>query len=124
MTSLNPLHTVAKQIGETLRLHQGLSGRAARERTRTLLEQVRLPQVDELLDAWPHQLSGGQRERVMPARAISYDPQLLIAGEPTCARDVTVQLEIMGLLAELGDRHGMCMLFITHDLSLVRRHAD
>src|SRR5690554_3452595 len=124
MTSLNPLHTVAKQIGETLRLHQGLSGRAARERTRTLLEQVRLPRVDELLDAWPHQLSGGQRQRVMIAMAIANDPQLLIADEPTTALDVTVQQEILALLAELRDRHGMGMLFITHDLNLVRRHAD
>lgn len=124
MTSLNPLHTVAKQIGETLRLHQGLSGRAARERARTLLEQVKLPRVDELLDAWPHQLSGGQRQRVMIAMAIANDPQLLIADEPTTALDVTVQQEILALLAELRDRHGMGMLFITHDLNLVRRHAD
>ncbi|WP_104204150.1 ABC transporter ATP-binding protein [Billgrantia saliphila] len=124
MTSLNPLHTVGKQIGETLRLHQGLSGRAARERTRTLLEQVRLPRPDELLDAWPHQLSGGQRQRVMIAMAIANDPELLIADEPTTALDVTVQQEILALLAELRDRHGMGMLFITHDLNLVRRHAD
>ncbi|NIC03909.1 ABC transporter ATP-binding protein [Billgrantia bachuensis] len=124
MTSLNPLHTVAKQIGETLRLHQGLSGRAARERTRQLLEQVKLPRPDELLDAWPHQLSGGQRQRVMIAMAIANDPELLIADEPTTALDVTVQQEILALLAELRDRHGMGMLFITHDLNLVRRHAD
>ncbi|MGR2737047.1 ABC transporter ATP-binding protein [Billgrantia sp. Q4P2] len=124
MTSLNPLHTVAKQISETLRLHQGLSGCAARERTRTLLEQVKLPRPDELLDAWPHQLSGGQRQRVMIAMAIANDPELLIADEPTTALDVTVQQEILALLAELRDRHGMGMLFITHDLNLVRRHAD
>jgi microcin C transport system ATP-binding protein len=124
MTSLNPLHTVAKQIGETLRLHQGLSGRAARDRTRKLLEQVKLPRPDELLDAWPHQLSGGQRQRVMIAMAIANDPELLIADEPTTALDVTVQREILALLAELRDRHGMGMLFITHDLNLVRRHAD
>ncbi|MFQ3787355.1 ABC transporter ATP-binding protein [Halomonas sp. A29] len=124
MTSLNPLHTVGKQIGETLRLHQGLSGRAARERTRTLLEQVKLPRPGELLDAWPHQLSGGQRQRVMIAMAIANDPELLIADEPTTALDVTVQQEILALLAELRDRHGMGMLFITHDLNLVRRHAD
>ncbi|MDX5375946.1 MAG: dipeptide ABC transporter ATP-binding protein [Halomonas sp.] len=124
MTSLNPLHTVAKQIGETLRLHQGISGREARERTRKLLEQVKLPRADELLDAWPHQLSGGQRQRVMIAMAIANDPELLIADEPTTALDVTVQQEILALLAELRDRHGMGMLFITHDLNLVRRHAD
>ncbi|MGQ4876949.1 ABC transporter ATP-binding protein [Billgrantia sp. LNSP4103-1] len=124
MTSLNPLHTVAKQIGETLRLHQGLSGREARQRTRALLEQVKLPRPDELLDAWPHQLSGGQRQRVMIAMAIANDPELLIADEPTTALDVTVQQDILALLAELRDRHGMGMLFITHDLNLVRRHAD
>ncbi|GHE19492.1 ABC transporter ATP-binding protein [Halomonas urumqiensis] len=124
MTSLNPLHTVARQIGETLRLHQGLSGRAARERVRELLVQVKLPRPDELLDAWPHQLSGGQRQRVMIAMAIANEPELLIADEPTTALDVTVQREILALLAELRDRHGMGMLFITHDLNLVRRHAD
>ncbi|MDX5433535.1 MAG: dipeptide ABC transporter ATP-binding protein [Halomonas sp.] len=124
MTSLNPLHTVAKQIGETLRLHQGISGREARERTRKLLEQVKLPRAEELLDAWPHQLSGGQRQRVMIAMAIANDPELLIADEPTTPLDVTVQQEILALLAELRDRHGMGMLFITHDLNLVRRHAD
>ncbi|PXX95303.1 ABC transporter ATP-binding protein [Halomonas sp. LBP4] len=124
MTSLNPLHTVAKQIGETLRLHQGLTGRAARARARELLTQVKLPRPDELLDAWPHQLSGGQRQRVMIAMAIANDPELLIADEPTTALDVTVQQEILALLAELRDRHGMGMLFITHDLNLVRRHAD
>ena len=124
MTSLNPLHTVAKQIGETLRLHQGLSGRAAREHARMLLEQVKLPRPDELLDAWPHQLSGGQRQRIMIAMAIANDPQLLIADEPTTALDVTIQQEILALLAELRDRYGMGMLFITHDLNLVRRHAD
>lgn len=89
-----------------------------------LLEQVKLPRPGELLDAWPHQLSGGQRQRVMIAMAIANDPELLIADEPTTALDVTVQQEILALLAELRDRHGMGMLFITHDLNLVRRHAD
>nr|WP_298248457.1 dipeptide ABC transporter ATP-binding protein [uncultured Halomonas sp.] len=124
MTSLNPLHTVGKQIGETLRLHQGLTGRAARARVVELLEQVRLPRATELADAWPHQLSGGQRQRVMIAMAIANSPALLIADEPTTALDVTVQQEILALLADLRDRHGMGMLFITHDLNLVRRHAD
>lgn len=124
MTSLNPLHTVSKQIGETLRLHQGLSGRAARERVRELLVQVKLPRPDELLDAWPHQLSGGQRQRVMIAMAIANDPVLLIADEPTTALDVTVQQDILNLLDELRGLYGMGMLFITHDLNLVRRHAD
>lgn len=124
MTSLNPLHRIGKQIGETLRLHQGLSGQAARQRARTLLEQVQLPRPDELLDAWPHQLSGGQRQRVMIAMAIANNPALLIADEPTTALDVTVQQEILALLKELRDQHGMGLLLISHDLNLVRRHAD
>jgi microcin C transport system ATP-binding protein len=124
MTSLNPLHPIGKQIGETLRLHQGLTGKAARARTLELLEQVKLPRAAELLDAWPHQISGGQRQRVMIAMAIANNPELLIADEPTTALDVTVQQEILALLAELRDEHRMGMLFITHDLNLVRRHAD
>ncbi|WP_075879389.1 ABC transporter ATP-binding protein [Vreelandella massiliensis] len=124
MTSLNPLHRIGKQIGETLKLHQGLSGREARERAKGLLEQVKLPRAEELLDVWPHQLSGGQRQRVMIAMAIANHPKLLIADEPTTALDVTVQQEILTLLRELRDRHGMGMLFITHDLNLVRAHAD
>ena len=124
MTSLNPLHRVGKQIGEALRLHQGLSGQAARQRSKVLLEQVKLPRPDELLDAWPHQLSGGQRQRVMIAMAIANNPLLLIADEPTTALDVTVQQEILALLRELRDHHAMGMLFISHDLNLVRRHAD
>ncbi|MDN6297832.1 MAG: dipeptide ABC transporter ATP-binding protein [Halomonas sp.] len=124
MTSLNPLHRVGRQIGETLRLHQGLSGQAARARTRELLERVKLPRADELMNAWPHQLSGGQRQRVMIAMAIANTPKLLIADEPTTALDVTVQQEILALLRELRDDYGMGLLFITHDLNLVRRHAD
>ncbi|BBI51020.1 hypothetical protein HORIV_34410 [Vreelandella olivaria] len=124
MTSLNPLHRVGKQIGEALRLHQGLRGQAARKRSKDLLEQVKLPRPDELLDAWPHQLSGGQRQRVMIAMAIANNPSLLIADEPTTALDVTVQQEILALLRELRDHHGMGMLFISHDLNLVRRYAD
>ncbi|MEQ6917406.1 ABC transporter ATP-binding protein [Halomonas aquatica] len=124
MTSLNPLHPIGKQIGETLRMHQGLTGKAARHRTLSLLEQVKLSRAEELMDAWPHQISGGQRQRVMIAMAIANEPELLIADEPTTALDVTVQQEILALLAELRDVHGMGMLFITHDLNLVRRHAD
>lgn len=124
MTSLNPLHRIGKQIGETLRLHQGLNGQAARQRAKALLEQVKLPRPEELLDAWPHQLSGGQRQRVMIAMAIANDPALLIADEPTTALDVTVQQDILALLKELRDRHDMGVLLISHDLNLVRRHAD
>ncbi|MGO2133418.1 MAG: ABC transporter ATP-binding protein [Halomonas sp.] len=123
MTSLNPLHKVGRQISETLRLHQGLSGQEARRRSRELLLQVHLPRPDELLDAWPHQLSGGQRQRVMIAMAIANRPELLIADEPTTALDVTVQKEILALLDQLRDTHGMGILLITHDLNLVRRHA-
>ena len=124
MTSLNPLHTIGKQLGEALRLHSDISKGTARQKARELLEQVRLPRPDELLDAWPHQLSGGQRQRVMIAIAIANRPRLLIADEPTTALDVTVQQEILQLLRDLQQRHGMAMLFITHDLNLVRRHAD
>lgn len=124
MTSLNPLHTIGRQLGETLRLHQGMRGEPARQRCLQLLEQVKLPRAAELLKAWPHQLSGGQRQRVMIAMAIANNPQLLVADEPTTALDVTVQQDILALLAELRDRYGMGMLFITHDLNLVRRHAD
>lgn len=124
MTSLNPLHRVGKQIGESLRLHQGLRGKAARARAKILLEQVKLPRAEELLEAWPHQLSGGQRQRVMIAMAIANNPSLLIADEPTTALDVTVQQEILALLKELRDQHGMGLLLISHDLNLVRRHAD
>ncbi|GEN24588.1 ABC transporter ATP-binding protein [Halomonas cupida] len=124
MTSLNPLHTIGRQLGETLRLHQGIRGEPARQRCLQLLEQVKLPRAAELLKVWPHQLSGGQRQRVMIAMAIANNPQLLVADEPTTALDVTVQQDILALLAELRDQHGMGMLFITHDLNLVRRHAD
>jgi len=124
MTSLNPLHRIGKQIGETLRLHQGLNGQAARSKAKTLLEQVKLPRAEELLDAWPHQLSGGQRQRVMIAMAIANNPALLIADEPTTALDVTVQQDILALLKELRDHHDMGVLLISHDLNLVRRHAD
>ncbi|WP_110716434.1 ABC transporter ATP-binding protein [Salinicola acroporae] len=124
MTSLNPLHTIGKQLRETLRLHQGLRGNVATRRARELLTQVELPRVDELMAAWPHQLSGGQRQRVMIAMAIANEPQLLIADEPTTALDVTVQRQVLALLDELRQRLGMGLLLISHDLNLVRRHAD
>ncbi|GHB08728.1 ABC transporter ATP-binding protein [Salinicola rhizosphaerae] len=124
MTSLNPLHTVGQQIGESLRLHQGLRGSSARTRSRELLESVKLPRAEALLRARPHQLSGGQRQRVMIAMAIANDPALLIADEPTTALDVTVQRDILALLDELRRVHHMGLLLISHDLNLVRRHAD
>jgi microcin C transport system ATP-binding protein len=124
MTSLNPLHTIEKQIGEILLLHQGLTGNAARARIIDLLTQVGIPEPDTRLQSYPHQLSGGQRQRVMIAMALANEPDLLIADEPTTALDVTVQAQILILLKELQKRLGMAMLFITHDLGIVRKLAD
>ena len=124
MTSLNPLHTIEKQIGEALLLHQGIAGMAARTRTLELLTQVGIPEPETRLASYPHQLSGGQRQRVMIAMALANEPDLLIADEPTTALDVTVQAQILTLLKELQKRLGMAMLFITHDLGIVRRIAD
>src|SRR5215212_6080841 len=124
MTSLNPLHTIEKQIGEILLLHQGLTGAPARARTLELLTQVGIPEPETRLNSYPHQLSGGQRQRVMIAMALANEPDLLIADEPTTALDVTVQAQILKLLKELQSRLGMAMLFITHDLGIVRRLAD
>ncbi|HEX2113276.1 MAG TPA: ABC transporter ATP-binding protein [Alphaproteobacteria bacterium] len=124
MTSLNPLHTIEKQIGETLRIHKGLSGSAARARIVELLRLVGLgAQAEKRLDAFPHQLSGGQRQRVMIAMALANEPDLLIADEPTTAVDVTIQAQLLKLLRELQERLGMAMLFITHDLNIVRKLA-
>lgn len=124
MTSLNPLHSIEKQISETLILHRGLDKIQARERAVELLKQVGLPNVEERLDAWPHQLSGGQRQRVMIAMALANEPDLLIADEPTTALDVTVQAQILQLLKDLQQQLGMAILLITHDLGIVRHMAD
>jgi microcin C transport system ATP-binding protein len=124
MTSLNPLHTIERQIGEILLLHRGLSGQAARARTIELLTQVGIPDPAGRLKSYPHQLSGGQRQRVMIAMALANEPDLLIADEPTTALDVTVQAQILKLLKDLQARLGMAMLFITHDLGIVRKIAD
>src|SRR6201994_3452622 len=124
MTSLNPLHTIASQIGEILQLHSGIRGQAARARTLELLTQVGIPDPESRLASYPHQLSGGQRQRVMIAMALANEPDLLIADEPTTALDVTVQAQILSLLAEIRARLGMSLLFITHDLGIVRRIAD
>ena len=124
MTSLNPLHTIEKQIGEILLLHQGLTGETARARTLELLTQVGIPEAETRLGSYPHQLSGGQRQRVMIAMALANEPDLLIADEPTTALDVTVQAQILTLMKELQKRLGMAMLFITHDLGIVRKLAD
>jgi microcin C transport system ATP-binding protein len=124
MTSLNPLHTIERQIGEILLLHRGLTGKAARERIIELLTQVGIPNPAQRLKAYPHQMSGGQRQRVMIAMALANEPDLLIADEPTTALDVTVQAQILKLLKDLQARLGMAMLFITHDLGIVRKIAD
>jgi microcin C transport system ATP-binding protein len=124
MTSLNPLHTIESQIVEILQLHGGIRGSMARARTLELLTQVGIPDPESRLASYPHQLSGGQRQRVMIAMALANEPDLLIADEPTTALDVTVQAQILTLLAEIRARLGMSLLFITHDLGIVRRIAD
>ncbi|WP_300017875.1 ABC transporter ATP-binding protein [uncultured Roseobacter sp.] len=124
MTSLNPLHTIEKQLAESLALHQGLAGAAARGRILELLDQVGIQDAESRIGSYPHQLSGGQRQRVMIAMALANEPDVLIADEPTTALDVTIQAQILDLLKELKDRLGMGLLFITHDLGIVRRIAD
>jgi microcin C transport system ATP-binding protein len=124
MTSLNPLHTVERQVNEVLKIHQGMSDEGARKRTLELLNEVGVREPEKRLGAYPHQLSGGQRQRVMIAMALANEPSLLIADEPTTALDVTVQAQILDLLARLKQKNRMSMLFITHDLGIVRRIAD
>jgi microcin C transport system ATP-binding protein len=124
MTSLNPLQTIDRQIAEVLEIHQGLSGRATRTRVLELLSEVGIPDPAARLQSYPHQLSGGQRQRVMIALALANEPELFIADEPTTALDVTVQAQILRLLKNLQAKHGMAMLFITHDLGIVRKIAD
>ena len=124
MTSLNPLHTIEQQVGEILKIHRGLSDRAARERVLDLLGKVGIDDPKGRLASYPHQLSGGQRQRVMIAMALANEPDLLIADEPTTALDVTIQAQILDLLAKLKDEFHMAMLLITHDLGIVRKMAD
>ena len=124
MTSLNPLHTIQKQVGEIMKLHHGLDDATARERVLELLRKVGLDDPEKRLNAYPHQLSGGQRQRVMIAMALANEPDLLIADEPTTALDVTIQAQILELLKSLQRESGMAMLLITHDLGVVRHMAD
>ncbi len=124
MTALNPLHTIERQIAESLKLHRGIKGAAARNRVLELMNKVGIRNAESRLGAYPHQLSGGQRQRVMIAMALANEPDLLIADEPTTALDVTVQAQILTLLDELKTEMGMGMLFITHDLGIVRKIAD
>src|SRR5580698_9537792 len=124
MTSLNPLHTIESQIREILQLHSGIRAGMARARTLELLTQVGIPEPETRLASYPHQLSGGQRQRVMIAMALANEPDLLIADEPTTALDVTIQAQILKLLKTLQACYGMVLLFITHDLGIVRKMAD
>ena len=123
MTSLNPLHTIERQVGEILKVHRGMGETAAKARVLELLEQVGIREAASRLGAYPHQLSGGQRQRVMIAMALANEPDLFIADEPTTALDVTVQAQILKLLADLQKQTGMALLFITHDLGIVRKFA-
>ena len=124
MTSLNPLHTVERQVGEVMKVHEGMSDKDARQRTIELLTQVGIREPEKRLSSFPHQLSGGQRQRVMIAMALANNPKLLIADEPTTALDVTVQAQILELLEKLKQERSMSMLFITHNLGIVRKFAD
>lgn len=124
MTSLNPLHTIERQVGEMLQLHGGMDDAAARTRVLELLQKVGIPEPEKRLGAYPHELSGGQRQRVMIAMALANEPDLLIADEPTTALDVTIQAQILELLRELQNEMGMAMLLITHDLGIVRKMAE
>ncbi|HWV22536.1 MAG TPA: ABC transporter ATP-binding protein [Devosia sp.] len=124
MTSLNPVHTIGAQIEEAFRLNRGLRGAEAERAALDVLERVRIPDAKSRLSYYPHQLSGGMRQRVMIAMALASSPRLLIADEPTTALDVTVQAQIMALLAELRAETGMSMIFITHDIGLVAGIAD
>ncbi|MDO9080126.1 MAG: ABC transporter ATP-binding protein [Desulfuromonadales bacterium] len=124
MTSLNPVFTVKRQIGEVLELHRGLHGSEQEEEAAALLHQVGIPDPRNRLASYPHQLSGGMRQRVMIAMALAGHPQLLIADEPTTALDVTIQAQILELLSELRRSRGMAMLLISHDLGVVAETAD
>lgn len=124
MTSLNPVFRVGKQIGEALMLHQNLSKKEARERSIQLLKDVKIPRPSEVVDNYPHQLSGGMRQRVMIAMALACNPSILIADEPTTALDVTIQAQILSLMNDLKNKQNTAILFITHDLGVVNQMAD
>ena len=124
MTSLNPLFTIGRQIQEAIKLHQGLSGRAARGKAVEMLDVVGIPSPEKRIRDYPHQLSGGMRQRVMIAMALSCRPDLLIADEPTTALDVTIQAQILDLIARLKEELGTSVLLITHDMGVVAETAD
>jgi oligopeptide/dipeptide ABC transporter ATP-binding protein len=124
MTSLNPVFTIGNQIGEAIRLHQGLGKKETRAKTIEMLRLVKIADPESRVDSYPHQLSGGMRQRVMIAMALSCNPNLLVADEPTTALDVTIQAQILELIKELQQRMGMALLLITHDLGVVAERAD
>jgi len=124
MTSLNPLLTVGRQISEAIALHRGLSRRDARDQAIEMLRRVHIPEPERRVEAYPHQLSGGMRQRVMIAMAVSCDPKVLIADEPTTALDVTIQAQILDLMRELQDRLATAIMLITHDMGVVAENAD
>jgi len=124
MTSLNPVLTIGRQISEALELHMGMSRQEARKRSAELLSMVGIPQAADRLDDYPHQFSGGMRQRAMIAMGLACDPQLLIADEPTTALDVTIQAQIVDLVKRLRDDLGMAVIWITHDLGVVAGLAD
>ena len=124
MTSLNPVLTIGRQLGEALLIHRGLKGASARKEAAQLLDKVRIPAAASRLDDYPHQFSGGMRQRVMIAMALACRPKLLIADEPTTALDVTIQAQIIDILAELQREEGMAVMFITHDMGVVAEIAD
>ena len=124
MTSLNPVMTIGAQVAEALMIHAGLSRRAAESRALAVLDEVKIPSPARRFHEYPHQFSGGMRQRVMIAMAIACEPVVLLADEPTTALDVTIQAQVLGLLADLRQRHGMAMLFITHNLGVVAQIAD
>jgi oligopeptide/dipeptide ABC transporter ATP-binding protein len=124
MTSLNPVMTVGDQVAEALRIHRGLDRKAAMDRARLLFEEVKIPSAAQRLRDYPHQFSGGMRQRVMIAIALACDPAVLLADEPTTALDVTIQAQVLGLLADLRTKHGTAVLFITHNLGVVAQIAD
>ena len=124
MTSLNPVLTVGQQIGEVLELHRGCSREQARSRTLEMLKLVNIPEPENRIDNYPHQLSGGMRQRIMIAMALACDPEILIADEPTTALDVTIQAQILNLIRELRDRTRAAIILITHDLGVVAEMAQ
>lgn len=124
MTSLNPVYSVGEQIEEAIRLHQGLDDKLARERAIDMLARVNIAKPEQTVEGYPHQLSGGMRQRVMIAMALSCGPSLLIADEPTTALDVTIEAQILDLIEQLQDELGMSVMFITHDLDVIGSTAD